>query len=262
MAEDVHSGDDDEGDDGDQLDEDDRGVEVGGLLDADDQDRRNDDDGEEGHEVEDGGGVLRGAGKLLGTPGGFRCPTAVHHRPLRAGDVAETGRQVDAIILEEGDQGGAPAGGDSGGAESVFEDQIPADDPGKDLAKRGVAVSVGRAGDGDHGGEFGIAQAGEGAAKSGDDVREHDSRAGILRGRLAGEHEDSGADDGADAQRYQVDGAERALQGVLAGLPRFTEQNIERLLFKQRISHAFSSGDAVWPPGAGRRVRSGIKPLI
>ena len=54
-------------------------------------------------------------------------------------------------------------------AEGVLEDQIPADDPGHQLAQRGVGVGVGRAGNGNHGGQFGVAEAGEGA----DDGHQH-----------------------------------------------------------------------------------------
>ncbi len=43
----------------------------------------------------------------------------------------------------------------------VFEDEIPANDPGKNFAERGVGVGVGAAGDGNHRGQFGIAQSGK-----------------------------------------------------------------------------------------------------
>ena len=41
----------------------------------------------------------------------------------------------------------------------VLQDQVPADDPGDELAQSGVGVSVGRAGDGNHRGQLGIAEA-------------------------------------------------------------------------------------------------------
>ena len=39
-----------------------------------------------------------------------------------------------------------------------------------ELAERGVGVGVGAAGDGDHGGELGVAECGEGAAEARKDV--------------------------------------------------------------------------------------------
>ena len=54
-------------------------------------------------------------------------------------------------------------------AEGVLEDEVPADDPGDQLAERRVGVGVGRPGDGDHAGELGVAEAGEGA----DDSHQH-----------------------------------------------------------------------------------------
>src|ERR1700730_14725278 len=52
-------------------------------------------------------------------------------------------------------------------ADGVFEDEIPADDPGDEFAHGGVRVGVGAAGDGDHGCELGVADRSE-AANNGD----------------------------------------------------------------------------------------------
>ena len=59
---------------------------------------------------------------------------------------------------------------------------------------------------------FGIAETGEQAAQAGDGEGDHHARAGISGGGVAGEHEDAGADDGADAQRDQMQRAQRPLQ--------------------------------------------------
>ena len=75
------------------------------------------------------------------------------------------------------------------------------------FAERRVRVRVGAAGDRDHRGELGVAQAGEDAADAGDDERQDDRGAGVLGGGEAGEHEDAGADDAADADRGQRDRA-------------------------------------------------------
>ena len=42
-----------------------------------------------------------------------------------------------------------------------------------------------------------------------------DARPGILRGGVAGEDENARADDGADAQRREVDGPERAFEALV-----------------------------------------------
>ena len=66
-------------------------------------------------------------------------------------------------------------------------------------------------------GELGVAEAGEGAGDAGEDEREHDRRARRTAPPPAGEHEDAGADDGADAERHEVHRAERPLEAVVPG---------------------------------------------
>ena len=51
-----------------------------------------------------------------------------------AGSVGETRGKVDPEVLEEAHHVRAPPGGDGGRAESVLQDEVPADDPGEDLA--------------------------------------------------------------------------------------------------------------------------------
>ena len=105
----------------------------------------------------------------------------------------------------------------------------------KNLAERRVAVGVGRAGDRDHRGELGVAEAGEGAPEPGEDEREDDRRPGELGRRRAGDDEDAGPDDGADPERDEVERAERPLQLALAfGL---AQNLVERFGRKQFGSH-------------------------
>ena len=59
-------------------------------------------------------------------------------------------------------------------------------------------------GDGDLDGELGVAQDGEHGGDAGDGVGEHDGGAGGVPGLLPREHEDAGADDGADAEPGEV----------------------------------------------------------
>ncbi len=140
---------------------------------------------------------------------------------------------------------GGEADGDAHVGEGVLEDEVPADDPGDELAHDGVGVGVGGAGDGDHAGELGVTEAGEttddgdedegdgeggtcaGAAGDGAVVEEEvdDGRAlpvGDL-GRIAADGgaddgEDARADDDADAEGGEGDGAEGFFEGVLGAL--------------------------------------------
>ena len=121
-------------------------------------------------------------------------------------------------VSEQPDQILRPADRDGGRAHRVFEHQIPADDPREQFAHGGVGVGVGAARDGDHGGEFAVAHAGEGAAERGDDEREDHRGSGVIVRGLRREREQARADDGADAERDQIHGPEGALQLVRAAL--------------------------------------------
>ena len=134
--------------------------------------------------------------------------------------------------MQQRDDIARPADGDGGGAHGVFEDQVPADDPGEDLAQRRVSIGVGAARDRHHRGELGVAQADEGAGDAADDEREHDSGAGIVRRRRAGEHEDAGADDAADTERRNAQRAERLAKRVLT---RFGDDGGYRLSRHQTL---------------------------
>ena len=124
----------------------------------------------------------------------------------------EVRRNDDAEILEEAHHVARPADGHRGGAERIFEDQVPADDPGDEFAHRGVGVGVGAAGDRHRRGHFRIAETGESAGKRAEHERQGDRRSGIGGGGMSGQHENAGADDGADAERDQVDRRQAALE--------------------------------------------------
>ena len=102
-------------------------------------------------------------------------------------------------------------------ADRILEHQVPADDPGDQLAHRRVGVGVGAAGDGDHRGELGVTETGERAADAGDDEREDDRRARAIgdRGRRA--HEQAGADDRADPQRHERERTQRPPERAFPG---------------------------------------------
>ncbi len=201
-----------------QLHDHDGGVEVGRFLDADDQDRGDDQDGKEGDKVEDAGDV----GQSRGVDGGRKrrrglplVGVEVEHVAIGGGELR---RQVNVQLLQQAHEVSRPAGGHGGGAEGVFEHQVPADDPGDQLAQGGIAIGVGGAGDGNDGGELRVAKPGKGAGDAGKDKAESDRWTGVERSGLAGQHEDPGADDGADAEGDEVDRAERAPECVFPHL--------------------------------------------
>ena len=115
---------------------------------------------------------------------------------------------MDAEVVEKLDGVAGPADGDGGGGEQVFQNQVPANDPREEFAQAGVGVGVGAAGGGDHGGVFGIAEAGEQTADARDGEGENEGGSGVVCGRGSGEDEDSGADDGADAEEGELPRAE------------------------------------------------------
>lgn len=140
---------------------------------------------------------------------------------------------------------GGKADADAHVGEGVFEDEIPADDPGDEFAEGGVGVGVGGAGDGDHGGQLGVAEAGESADDGDEDEREGERGAcsgaaghggvgedvmqqrgvdDLGGGELLPGHggaddgEDAGADDGTDAERDEGNGSEGFAEAVLGFL--------------------------------------------
>jgi hypothetical protein len=58
----------------------------------------------------------------------------------------------------------APGDGDGRGADGIFQNQVPADDPRRELSHRRVGIGIRAAGYGDHRGELGVTEAGQGAA--------------------------------------------------------------------------------------------------
>ncbi|KAG1393892.1 hypothetical protein G6F59_014274 [Rhizopus arrhizus] len=93
-----------------------------------------------------------------------------------------------------------------------------ADEPGRELAEGGIGIGVGAAGHRHHRGELGVGQCAEGAADGGQHERQHDRRAGVVGGGLAGDDEDAAADHRADAEGGQPPGAEVAAQAEAVGV--------------------------------------------
>ena len=223
-------------------------VEVGGFFDADHQERRDDEDDDDRGQVEDRGDMRQGGGvgsqrlDLLGEAGA-RTPSSRPSFSSRAASAAgrsinsvpraaaSCGGTIDAKVVQERHDIARPADGDRDGADGVFEDQVPADDPGEQLAQRGVAIGVGAAGHRDERGEFAVAESGEDRSKAGQDKREHNCRPGVLRRDRSREHKDARADNGADAERGEVHGAERPVEALVG--QRFGLQVGDTLSSKQ-----------------------------
>lgn len=106
--------------------------------------------------------------------------------------------------MEEAGHVARPTDGDRRRAEEVFEDQVPADDPGEEFPARRIGVGVGAPGHGDHRGVFGIAEPGEERGEPGDDEGEDERRAGVLRRHVPRQDEDAGPDRRADAEADQL----------------------------------------------------------
>ena len=88
-------------------------------------------------------------------------------------------RQVEAEdVVEQIVEVRAEADGHGHVADGVFEDQVPADDPGEDLAQGRVGVGVGAARDRNHGGQFRVAQRREAAGDGHQQEGERDGGTG------------------------------------------------------------------------------------
>ncbi len=114
--------------------------------------------------------------------------------------VVSAGGITMSQLLHEAVEVARPTGCDRRSAKGIFEGQVPADDPCDKLAQSGIAVGVGRAGNGNDGGKLRVAQSCKRAGQSGENEAECDCRPRMQCSGLAREREDARADDGADAQ--------------------------------------------------------------
>ena len=237
----------DEEEEGQDLQHHDHVVEAGRLLHPaheEPRDRGGDGGGEhvadDGHAEEDGMVQVRLVGDAqlraqtaraaLGRgPGGEQRRAVVGRDPRR---------DLDAEAEHELPEVGGPGDRHRDVADRVLEDQVPADDPGHQLAERRVAVGVGGAAHRHEAGELRVAQGAEAADDRGEEDGDGHARpgrrlAGAPRGRAAQGREDAGADDGPDPEGDEVDGREGLLEAVLALTP-FGEQRVQRLASEER----------------------------
>ncbi len=147
------------GKDGGNFDQHHEVVGARGLADTDDEHDRDEEDDEEGRDIEagmpaDGKDVL--AGEIL--------------QALRQKGGGEPfGVEPDVEPVEQIDDVRGEPDRDAHVGKGVLEDKVPADDPGDELAERGIGIGVGGARDGDHAGELGVAKPG----KRADNRHEH-----------------------------------------------------------------------------------------
>ena len=113
-------------------------------------------------------------------------------------------RHMDAEICQERHDVARPSDRDRGGTESVLQHQVPADDPGDELAQGGVTVGIRTAGHRHERRELAVAERGEYRGDTGEDERQDHRRAGVLGRNRSGEDEDAGADDGTDTKRGEI----------------------------------------------------------
>ena len=145
--------------------------------------------------------------------------------------------QRDADARQQALHVTAPADGHGHRADGVFENQVPADHPRHQFAERRIGVGVGAAGDRNHRRELGVAERRKGARQACRQIRHRDRRAGLVRRRRPGQHENAGADDGADAQQRQVPRGEAALERLAAVLG-IADELLDRLRLEQIRIHS------------------------
>ena len=150
--------------------------------------------------------------------------------------VGQPKRHLDMQDIEQLDKVVGPAGRNRARAHGIFEGQVPADNPGKDLTQGGIGIGVGTARQRNHGREFRIAKCREGATQSGENEGKHQGGAGVVRTQ-ARHHKNAGSDDRAHPERSQLERAEGAFQAVFAAFLGLIEERVQRL-FRQQIRHS------------------------
>ena len=205
-----------------QFDGDDEVVEPRRLPDAYHQQRRDEDDDDHRRDVED--------------RTGRRPRTGVGVVAQRRRD--QFRRQIEAKIPGKADEIARPSNRDRDRAYRVFEDQVPADDPGDEFAERRVGIGIGAAADRNGRRHLGVAQPGECAGDGTEHERQCHRGTGVRRRRVPGQHEDARADDSANAEGHEIERGQRTPEMVNLGVA-FRLQG-----FLQQVRRRFSRPDA------------------
>ena len=132
-----------------------------------------------------------------------------HHRmssgsgKLRRYNKAKVGQQTDDIT--------APPDRDHRRREAIFEKEQRSHDPRHKLAERGVAIRIGRAGNWQRGGEFGVTKPGKSTDQSCHNERQHDRWSSMERRGASRTNENTSTNDAAHTKQKQVPLAQRTL---------------------------------------------------
>ena len=133
----------------------------------------------------------------------------------------------------------APSHSHRGRAEGIFQNQIPADDPRDQFAQRRVRVRIRAARDRNHRSKLGVTQPRKSAGNAREDERDHNRGSGKLRRGLARDHKNARPDNCANAQREQIQRAQRAPQALFAfNFYGFLHQ-CGQVFFCEQICHLF-----------------------
>ena len=187
-----------------ELDDDHRGVDLGGLgRTADEQERAHRDQDQRGQVDEARLGIPRGGGQ--------------RGRDLPAEQVVQQLVQVAAPPDRHGRR-----------RDPVLQQQAGRDAHRDHLAERRVGVGVRRPGDGDRGRHLGVRQRGQACRETGQHERDDHGGAGVGH-RLVHDEEDARADGRADAEHHQRERAE----GPFEALARLRRHGGDRLLAPQ-----------------------------
>ena len=127
-------------------------------------------------------------------------------------------------IFEQANDIARPANRHSARSDSIFKDQCPADHPCDQLAHDGIAIGVGRSRHRHHCRHFGVAKRGDGTDDARNDESQHHARPGFLR-RFCGQNENTGADNGTNAEHRQLKRTERARERLFL---RCAQNGVER----------------------------------
>ncbi len=156
----------------------------------------------------------------------------------------ERGRHLHAEVAEQAHHIAGKPHRHRRRGQRVFQHHQPRQRPCRGFAEGDVAVAVGRPGDRDGGGQFGIAQPGERARQRRDHERQHHPGPGELGRGRTGHHIHAGTEDVGHAQHQQAAHAEPALQ---PGAIDVGHRHVDRLAHA-RLRPAPGNGRAHAPP--------------
>src|SRR5688572_21824512 len=124
---------------------------------------------------------------------------------------------LDPHARQQTDHVARPSDRDRGCRDRIFQNEVPAYEPGDELTHDGVGVGIRASSHWNHRSQLRVSQRGERTNGAGYSERQHQARTRAFRadGR---EHENTSADDRPDAQHHELERAERAVQTLAFGV--------------------------------------------